>query len=388
MAVFVTGATGFLGRYLVQGLLDEGEEVVLLIRGDDAVHAHTRAREALAWFESGHDALVGDRVAVCAGDLDRPGLGLSEDDRGFVLERCDSFLHCGASVRFDMPIERARAINVEGTRALLDLAAERQRRDSLRRIDHVSTTYVAGRRRDLVGEDELDCHAEHRNSYERTKWEAERMLRERRRDLPIATLRPSIIVGESDLGRTSNFNVLYWPMKVYANGHWRTLPGRTDVPLDIVPVDFVRDAMLALRRRPDTIGGTFHVAAGAQGAISIGEVVALVERFFPERRGVRVVDPSLWIDRVHPLLKAVSFGRFRRLLEGLEIYFPYFLGNPIFDNARTAQLLAEEGIPVPTVTCYFERLLHYCLETDWGRRDRPKPAERTTQSEPLTARAF
>ena len=374
MAVFVTGATGFLGRYLVGGLLERDEDVVLLVRGQDQAHAEQRARESLAWLDRGFDALVGGRVRVCAGELDRPGLGLSAEDRELVLERCESFLHCGATVRFDLPLERARAVNVEGTRGVLELAAERQRRGPLRRVDHVSTAYVAGRRTDRVAESDLDPAPGHRNSYEQTKFEGELLVREAARELPIATHRPSIVVGESDFGRTSSFNTLYWPVRVYASGYWRTLPGRRDAPLDIVPIDFVRDAILELRRRDDTIGGSFHVAAGCDGAITIGRAAEVVERFFPERKGVRYVDPSWWMRTVHPALKLVAFGGFRRFLRMSEAYAPYFVANPRFDTTQTEALLAEAGIAAPSVESYFERLLHYAVESDWGRRDRPKPA--------------
>ena len=366
MTVFVTGTTGFLGRYLAQGLLAQGEDLVLLVRGASRPHAEERAREALAWLDESLAKEVGGRVRVCPGDLDRPGLGLSPEDRALVIERCDSFLHCGASVRFDLPIEAARAVNVEGTRAVLDLARERARRGDLARIDHVSTCYVAGDRRDVVAEDELQDGVAHRNTYERTKFEAEHMIREAREELPIAVHRPSIVVGESDFGRTSNFNTLYWPLKIYAQGYWRTLPGSSSTPVDIVPVDFVRDALLALRRDPGTLGGTFHLAAGLDGATTIREVLALMHAHFPERRPVRVVDPGWWLRGAHPVLKRLSFGRFRRFLETLEVYIPYFLGNPRFDNTDARRFLAESGILAPSVASYFGRLVAYCVETGWG----------------------
>jgi long-chain acyl-CoA synthetase len=374
MAVFVTGATGFLGRYLVGSLLEQDEDVVLLVRGKDQECAKQRARESLAWHGRGFDALVGGRVGVCAGELNRPGLGLSAENRGRVLERCDSFLHCGATVRMDLPLENARAVNVEGTRGVLELASERQRRGRLRRVDHVSTAYVAGRRIDRVAEEDLDPKPGHRNSYERTKFEAELLVREAARELPITTHRPSIVVGESNFGRTSSFNTLYWPIRIYVSGYWRTLPARRDATLDIVPIDFVRDAILALRSRDDTIGGTFHVAAGQDGAITIGEAVSIVERFFPHRKSVRYVDPSWWMRTVHPALRAVAFGGLRRFLRVAEAYTPYLVANPSFDTTRTAAILAEEGIEAPSIESYFERLLHYAIESDWGRRDRSRPA--------------
>ena len=378
MTVFVTGATGFLGRYLVRGLLDQGENVMLLVRAKDRAHGERRIRNMLAWFEADLEVLVGTRVTVCPGDLDQPGLGLTADDRARVVAECDSFLHCGASVRFDLPLAQARAVNLEGTRSVLALARERQRAGILRRVDHVSTAYVAGRREGRVHEEDLLPETEHRNSYERTKFEAEQLVIQARDEMPITTYRPSIVVGESDFGRTSNFNTLYWPVKVYATGYWRTLPGRRDTLLDVIPVDFVRDAILALRRKPRTVGSTFHLVAGPTGALSIGEAIELVERLFPERRDVRVVNPERWMATVHPLLKAVSFGQMRRFLGTVESYVPYLMGNPVFDNTRTREMLEPMGISVPSVSSYFDRLMRYCIETDWGRIDRPKSREPAT----------
>lgn len=373
MPVFVTGVTGFLGRYLVGSLLEQGEDVILLVRGEDQELAEQRARESLAWHDRGFEALVGGRAVVCAGELTRPGLGLSAEDREQVLERCDSFLHCGATVRMDLPLEQARAVNVDGTRGVLELASERQRRGQLKRVDHVSTAYVAGRRTDRVAEEDLDPESGHRNSYERTKFETELLVREAARELPVAIHRPSIVVGESNFGRTSSFSTIYWPIRVYASGYWRTLPARREVTLDIVPIDFVRDAILALRRRDDTIGGTFHIAAGCDGAIAIENAVSIIESFFPQRKAVRYVDPSWWMRTVHPVLKAVAFGRFRRFLSIAEVYAPYLVANPRFDTTRTAAILAEEGLKVPSIRSYFERLLRYAVESDWGRRSRDEP---------------
>jgi len=369
MTTFLTGSSGFLGRYLAQGLLDEGEDVVLLIRGHSHEHAEDRARAALNWMGGGADRLIGSRVTVVRGDLDRPGLGLSTPDRGLVVERCDAFLHCGASVRFDLPLAEARAVNVEGTRAVLHLARERRHCGGLKRIDHVSTAYVAGDRSDLVREGELASRVVHRNSYEQTKYEAELLVREAQADLPIAVFRPSIVVGESDFGRTSNFNVLYWPLRAYAQGYWRTLPGRRATPLDIVPVDFVRDALLALRRDPATCGRTFHLAAGPEGTMSVGDLLLLIEEFFPDRRGVRVVNPTWWMSGVHPLLERMTFGRLRRFLQSFALYIPYAMGNPRFDNTIMRRHLESTGIAAPHVKTYFGRLVEFCIATEWGRRE-------------------
>ena len=365
MATFLTGATGFLGQHLAAALLGEGRDLVVLARGRNAEEATRRVRETVPGAGNG---LAPERLRVCLGSLEAPGLGLSPADRDLVLSRCDELIHCGANVRFDLPLEAARAVNLEGTRGVLALARERQRRTGLRRMHHVSTAFVAGNRTDLVAEDELDARLGHKNSYEQSKFESEVEVRRAAADLPITVYRPSIVVGDSASGATSSFNAFYWPVKIFALGIWRTCPGRADTSLDLVPVDFVVEAMLHLGRRDDSAGRCFHIAAGPEGAVTLGEICNSLHRFFPRRKPVRFVDPDWWLRYVQPVLKRVSLGAIRRVLQTGEYYVPYFSRNPRFDDRGARDLLAGSGIVAPSVLDYAETLFRYCVESDWGRR--------------------
>jgi long-chain acyl-CoA synthetase len=371
MTIFVTGATGFLGRHLARRLVDDGEDVLLLVR--DRSHESARERALRALASVGDGAPDPARVAVCLGSLEAPALGLSAADRDRTIARCDQFLHCGANVQFDLDLAQARAVNVGGTRGLLDLARARQRAGGVARVDHVSTAYVAGNRTDVVLETELDGRAGHKNNYESTKFEAEVLVREAQAELPVAIHRPSIVVGEAASGRTQSFKVLYWPAKVYAMGLWRTVPGDPASPLDLVPVDFVRDAILALRRQPGTVGRCFHVAAGIDGCITMADMRDILARHFPRRRPLRFVPPEAWMRYVHPVLKLATFGVTRRVVSNGEHYVPYFTKNPRFDNREAAAHLAAAGVALPRVADYVDRLFRYCVETDWGKREPATP---------------
>src|SRR5205823_6206999 len=105
-------------------------------------------------------------------------------------------IHSAASVSFSLPLDESRAINVEGTRSILDLAELAQRRGGLRRLSYVSTAYVAGDRRGVFGEDDLDLGQGFRNPYEQSKFEAEKLVRSRMDWVPTQVFRPSIVVGE------------------------------------------------------------------------------------------------------------------------------------------------------------------------------------------------
>jgi nucleoside-diphosphate-sugar epimerase len=234
----------------------------------------------------------------------------------------------------------------------------------------VSTAYVAGNRTDVVLETELDGRAGHKNNYERTKFEAEALVREAQAELPVAIHRPSIVVGEAASGRTQSFKTLYWPVRVYALGLWRTVPGDPTSPLDLVPVDFVRDAILALRRRPGTVGRCFHIASGVDGCATMADMARILARNFPRRRPLRFVPPGPWMRFVHPVLKVAAFGATRRVVITGEQYVPYMTKNPRFDNREAAAHLAAAGVAIPRVADYVDRLFRYCVETDWGAHDR------------------
>ena len=113
-------------------------------------------------------------------------------------------------------------------------------------------------------------------------------------------MRPSIIVGDRHSGWTASFNVLYWPLRALAKGSYPVLPARRRAPVDVVSVDYVADAIVALASAPDAEGQTFHLTA-SDDASSIGELLALaVGRLGCKRPPL--ISPRLYRHVVHPLL--------------------------------------------------------------------------------------
>ena len=181
-----------------------------------------------------------------------------------------------------------RQINVEGTRRVLEFAERAQARGGLRRLSYISTAYVAGEHAGRFNEDDLDVGQRFRNAYEQSKFEAERLVGGAR--LPVTVLRPSIVVGERDSGWTQSFNVLYWPLRAFSRGAYVALPARGDAPVDVVPVDYVADAIFALSQAPEAEGSTYHLTAGSN-ATSVGELVELAAAYF-RRPAPRLISPG------------------------------------------------------------------------------------------------
>src|SRR6202789_914876 len=239
-AVLLTGATGFLGMDALACLIERGgeeDQVAVLIRARDDAGAQQRLREVLARLYDEPPAAA-KRVRAVRGDLLEPGLGLSAEDRRWLIDSVERIVHCAASISFELPLEEARAINVRGVERVLGLARAIAAGGTLRRIVHVSTAYVSGRHAGEFLEQDLDVGQEFRNTYERSKHEAERLLRGAD-DLPPAAARPSIVVGHSVSGWTSALNVLYWPMRAVERGPLDEGPAREDSIVDFVPVDYV-----------------------------------------------------------------------------------------------------------------------------------------------------
>lgn len=357
--ILVTGATGFLGTQLVRELLDRHPQIrlALLIRDTQGKSGQQRA-----------DSIVPPearlRVQVFSGDVGKPNCGLDASAYGFLSAETTRIIHCAATVRFDHSLDEARAINVEGTRRILDFAAGARK---LRSLAYVGTAYVAGERTNLVGENELDVGQRYRNSYEKTKAEAEALVRSRFGSLPIVILRPSIIVGDSRTGVTSSFKMMYWPLKIYARRLWRTVPGFPDAVLDIVPVDFVASAVAQLVFDEAALGNTVHLCAGPEGSATIQQIAHRAMEYFnaPEPR---YVNPKFFFAGLRPLLFLSLWGRKRRVLLNGGVYRDYFTMRMQFDTSNAQRLLGPSGITAPPVMEYLDRLFQYCVATDWGSK--------------------
>jgi long-chain acyl-CoA synthetase len=357
--IFLTGATGFVGKRLVLELLMQQPQarLVLLIR-DRANEPGAKRAEKIVPPEAR------DRVEVVSGDVSQPDLGLDAATRDRLKGEVTRVIHSAATVRFDHALEEARAINVEGTRRMLDFAAGLK---GLKSLAYVGTAYVAGARNGLIKESELNVGQGFRNTYEQTKQEAEALVRERMGSLPAVILRPSIIVGDSKTGATTSFKMMYWPLKIYARGLWRTVPGHPDAVLDIVPVDFVANATARLAFDPAAMGQAVHLCAGPQGSATIEAVAERAREFF-HGPAPKFVDPRLFFGLVRPILWAVLWGKKRRVLTDGRAYRDYFTMRMWFDTTNAERLLGPWGLKPAPVMDYLDRLFQYCVASDWGRR--------------------
>ncbi|MGV9817263.1 SDR family oxidoreductase [Nocardia xishanensis] len=244
VSYIVTGGTGFLGRRVVQGLLDADPEAI--------VHVLVRAESLAKFTELAEGWHGGERVFALVGDLTAERLGLRDQ-----APKADHVIHLGAVYDMTADEHTAHAANVAGTRSVIALAREL---DAV--LHHVSSVAVAGDHKGKFFEEDFDLGQNLTSPYHRTKFAAERLVRESR-GVRWRVYRPAIVVGDSRTGEMDKIDGPYYFFSAIAK--LAALPSDLPMPLpdlgatNIVPVDYVAAAMVELVRKSGLDGRTFHL---------------------------------------------------------------------------------------------------------------------------------
>lgn len=375
---FITGVTGLVGHFLMLRLLERGYEIIALARPDRRRSARERVDRLMMETQPDWRSYqpIRERITVVEGDLRLPDFGLSDADRAEVLERVTAVAHCGALLNFTPEsADEVMATNLTGAES-----AHRLARDAgLATLHHVSTAYVVGA---ATGDQpEAECAQEppgFNNTYERSKFLSEKRLRQldERYGLKTTIYRPSCIIGAWADGRTLTFRTLYGYIDLFDQERRRivrqegedALAGyrpiymleiETDRTRNIVPTDYVADAMAWIMDHPQHHGGIYHLTNPAPPS-----------RWESNRWMVRglgfkdLVLPSEAARRPADDLMEVSPGRAQRFEQLFKGYLveqePYFL------TENTARALEGSGISCPdTDEAYVRRVVRYCVDTRW-----------------------
>jgi thioester reductase-like protein/NADP-dependent 3-hydroxy acid dehydrogenase YdfG len=359
MRYVVTGGTGFIGRRVVSRLLDT--------RPDAQVWVLVR-RGSLGRFER-LAADWGERAKPLVGEL--PELGLSDETLA-ELGNVDHLVHCAAIYDITAGDAEQRAANVDGTRAVIELA---RRLDAT--LHHVSSIAVAGDFPGEYTEDDFDVGQQLPSPYHQTKFEAESLVRSAP-GLRFRVYRPAVVVGDSVTGEMDKIDGPYYFFGILSV--LAVLPKFTPILLpdtgrtNIVPVDYVVDALVALMHADGCDGRTFHLTApktiGLRGIYrSVAKAAGL-----PPARG------SLPRSVVAPVLKVRGRARVLRNMAATQLGIPAEIFDlvdlkPTFVSDETRNALQGTGIEVPEFASYAPKLWRYWaehLDPDRARRDHPE----------------
>lgn len=347
--ILFTGFPGFIGSALVERVLDRtppGVTVTCLVQARFHALAAQRANAIMA----ARPERAG-RIVLIDGDITLPDLGLGAAGSA-AAQSTTAVYHLAAVYDLGVGREFAHRVNVDGTRHVLDFAG---RCPHLERLHYISTCYVSGRHSGVFTEDDLEVGQTFNNFYEETKHAAERLVQERRNDgLPTTIYRPAIVVGDSRTGETQKYDGPYFFLKWLARQPRRALQPVVGNPhttvMNVVPRDFVVDALAHLSSLPHSVGRVYHLATPQPPTIA-----ELVQHFarLTDRRPINIRLPVWLIELVK---RAPGLER----LLGVEPEaLPYLYHTAQYDTTYTRRDLEGSGISCPPFAAYVDNLAAY-----------------------------
>jgi thioester reductase-like protein len=341
MSIFVTGTTGYIGSYITEQLLrNHRDRLSLLVRAKSKEEAARRLWKSFQLhmdFEE-FTSYLGDRIEIYLGDLTLPELGLSEEDRKKLIHTTDSVIHCAASL--NRRSEKACLnVNLRGTLEVVKVARAAHEHHGLRRFSDISTTAVAGHRKNEIVTEEksVEWDRSDYDPYARTKKFCEHMVHELLPEVSTIVFRPSTVLGDSRFPQTTQFDMVrafVWFAQL------PLIPLAGDWKHDIVNVDYVAKSLVTIHQKDKPAHRIYHLSSGASSQ-TYNEIVSALNRkptFVPLLSG--------------PFGGIVNFLAFTPRELGIsgaagliKVFWPYMTFNTVFDNRRVADETGQAPVP-------------------------------------------
>jgi len=346
--VFVTGFPGFLATRLVKRLAAEGSRFILLTQSSFLATARKASEQIAA--ETGAGA---EDFQIVEGDITQPDLGMSAAELDRARQETTTIFHLAAIYDLAVDCYVASHVNVEGT---LNVTTFAKSTKGLRRYHHVSTCYVAGKREGLIKESELHHDRGFRNHYEETKYLAELEVNALKSELPITIHRPAVVCGDSRTGETAKYDGVYYLihyLRRWPGGLTLLNIGNRDVCLNLVPVDFVIESIVALAQDERAVGATVQLADPAP--LTTKQLFDAISKVIGGRDSLATVPARI----VYPVLMLPFAPRVTGLPHSA---VPYFFLEQTYDTTVSRALLEPHGTRCPRFPDYVEALVNFVAE--------------------------
>lgn len=343
--LFITGFPGFIANRLLERLARKECRFILLVQpslvrvaNEEIVRIGQLAGRSPADFQ------------IVEGDITEPNLALSMSDLELVRRESTRVFHLAAFYDLAVPRELAMRVNPGGTRNVLAVARTILQ---LRQFHHVSTCYVAGKREGVILETELEHNAGYRNFYEESKYLAEVEVQSLRNELPVTIHRPAVVCGDSRTGETGKYDGVYYLIHYLLR--WPRLLsliniGNHEVSLNLVPVDFVVDAMAAMAFEEQAIGQTLQLADPSP--LTTNQLFNSIAKSIEGHKS-RITAPTSW---VYFFLMLPPSPKITGLPHNA---VPYFFVKQLYDISQAQKLLEPHGVRCPPFETYVDKIVDY-----------------------------
>jgi nucleoside-diphosphate-sugar epimerase len=343
--IFLTGFPGFIATRLLRRLAKDGARFLLLVQPTFTDRAHAELRDIAK--QTGRSP---SDFTLVSGDITGPNLGMSPPDLERARSKSTILFHLAAIYDLAVTRELGLLVNLEGTRNVNEFARSLSQ---LRHYHYVSTCYVAGKRTGRILEDELRHEAGFRNHYEETKYLAELEVERLKSEFPVTIHRPAVVCGDSRTGETAKYDGIYYLIHYLLK--WPSVLstcniGNSDVALNLVPVDFVVEAMATLAQDPLAVGNTIQLADPAP--LTTRELFNEIARCVAGRESRLTIPASLVeFSLMLPLAP--------RITDLPHSAVPYFFLRQNYDTAQAGELLKPHGISCPPFNSYVGTIVDY-----------------------------
>lgn len=339
---FVTGGTGLLGVNIVKELIQNtSAKIYLLVRNPTPEKREKFFKDLLAF--SGGLWPVGfffNRIKFVEGDVTLPHLGMTTYMRARLAREVDIIYHSAAVITLSGAESEVQAANVQGTKNVLDFALRCAKRGRLDSVIHVSTVAVSGDREGVVYEDELDEGQGFNNPYEKSKFDAEKLVHEYRdHGLNILVVRPSMVIGDSRTGFTNHFNIFYFQLRLLAQGLLDAIPLCEGATYNLIPADFAGRAIYLISIARDARNMTYHIVNPHD--VEVAEFVERTCAYLGYRQPAMVQ-----VSASNPLPSSAFSGVRGKVLG---IYHPYISKRKAFNACIALGVLKKHGFAWPRV---------------------------------------
>ncbi|MFH1504061.1 MAG: SDR family oxidoreductase [Candidatus Omnitrophota bacterium] len=365
--IFLTGSTGFLGAYLLRQLLcghnNEIKQIIAFSRGKTQKEAERRVHQAL-WglLPVRQRRGIISLLKVVRGDITKDNLGLSKNVYNQLTKKVTIIYHGAALCVFKMPLPIIRKVNVDGTRNVLDFAVLCQKRGKLKSVHHISTVAIGGNKQGILYENDLSLGQKFNNTYEQTKFEAEKLVRRyRKKGLPVSIYRPAIITGDTATGHTSNFRVFYQPLHLFFHELFKEIPGDKNTRYSLCPVDSTAAAIIRISLHKNSLRkDTYHITNPHE--VTFGLFLGTASRYFRFRKPKIVSKKSFSSKTITPLQMRL-----------IQTYIPYFNYKLRFDSTNAQEILSKTSFKWPVIDKPFlEKQFKFCVQSGFLGKKRKK----------------
>jgi nucleoside-diphosphate-sugar epimerase len=358
--LLLTGATGLVGDELFRRFMTTRPELRFVILTRHPERVGSQFHNARTW--------------IVRADLTEPELGLRPLTSRQLQAQITEIFHCAANTRFDSALEEARTANTHGTAQLLEMARRCRR---LEKFGYVSTVYVVGRCTGRFPETPICPDRGFVNNYQQSKFEAERLVIRAMAEIPAAIFRLSTIIGDAATGRVRQFNFIHLLLRLLPHANLLPMiPGEPLAQVDLITGEWAVAVLAHLFEFGFAPGQFYHVCAGPDASLTTRQLIDLTLETYASHHAGRKWQPITLPGQVDLATWAryVAHARghadiiFRELLRVVGYFAAHLALFQTFENRRTLAGLTGTDLRLPPIRDSYERVIRYCLDTNWGRR--------------------